>query len=346
MKKILITGGAGFIGSNFARYACEKYPAYEIVVLDKLTYAGNKENIADLINSEKIKFIKGDIADKKLIFGLFKKERFALVVNFAAETHVDRSIVNPDVFVMTNIVGTQNLLAACREFPVCKFLQISTDEVYGDLDYDSLGFFTEKTPLNPTSPYAASKAASDLLALAYYKTYKMPVIISRCSNNYGPYQFPEKLIPYFFQLASQNKFLPVYGDGKNIRDWLFVLDHCEALDLILQHGKPGEIYNIGGHNEKCNIEIAKMILKFLGKPQSLIAFVEDRPAHDRRYAIDAAKIEKELGWKPKTTFEKGIELTFEWYEKHQIDETRRHLSIPPRRDKSKIKTQKSKIQIK
>lgn len=327
-RKILITGGAGFIGSNFVRTFSESHPDDEIVVLDCLTYAGNKENIADLINSGRIKFVKGDIADKGLVSDLFKKERFTLVVNFAAETHVDRSIVDPDIFIMTNIVGTQNLLNACKKFPVQKFLQISTDEVYGDLGDNSSDFFTEETPLNPSSPYSASKAASDLLALSYYKTYKIPVMISRCSNNYGPHQFPEKLIPYFFQLASQNKPLPIYGNGRNIRDWLFVLDHCEAVDLILQRGKPGEIYNIGGNNEKNNIEIAKMILRFLGKPESLITFVKDRLAHDKRYAIDAGKIKRELGWKPKTSFEEGIKLTLQWYaKKHEIDETRHHLSL-------------------
>lgn len=356
--KILITGGAGFIGSNFVRFFSERHSNDEVSVLDKLTYAGNKENIADLINSKKIKFIKGDISDKRFIFGLFKKERFEFVVNFAAETHVDRSIVNPDIFIITNIIGTQNLLDACREFPVNKFIQISTDEVYGDLGSDSKNFFTEKTSLYPSSPYSASKAAADLLALSFYKTYKMPIIISRCSNNYGPYQFPEKLIPYFFQLASQNKSLPIYGDGKNIRDWLFVEDHCEAIDLILQRGKSGEIYNVGGNNEKTNIEIAKMILEFLGKPLSLMIFVEDRLAHDRRYAIDSSKIKRELGWIPKTSFEEGIKLTFEWYEKnkiwwqrlikkHGIDETRKHISIKNPNVKAQIsnKAQNPKFKI-
>lgn len=337
-QKILITGGAGFIGSNFVHYACKKYPHDEIVVLDKLTYAGNKENIKDLIENKQIKFIKGDIADKKNISALFKKERFTLVVNFAAETHVDRSIINPSIFVMTNIIGTHNLLEACREFNVPRYHQISTDEVYGDLGDGTINYFTEKTLIDPNCPYAASKAAADLLVLSYYKTYKMFVTISRCSNNYGPYQFPEKLIPYFFQLAQQNKPLPLYGDGKNVRDWLFVLDHVEAIDLILKDGKAGEVYNIGGHNEKQNIEIAQIVLKFLGRPSSLITYVVDRLAHDRRYAMDPSKIGNELGWKPKTSFEEGIKLTFEWYEKnkswwsnlikkHGIDETRQHLSL-------------------
>ena len=314
--KILITGGAGFIGSNFVHYFCTKYRRLkEIFVLDKLTYAGNKENISELIEKKRIKFIKGDIVDKNFLLKLFKKERFTQVVNFAAETHVDRSIVTPSVFTMTNVIGTHNLIEACRKFGVERFIQISTDEVYGDLGNNSKNYFTESSPLSPTSPYAASKAAADLLVLSYAKTYGIPAIISRCSNNYGPYQFPEKLIPYFFQLAIRNKSLPVYGDGKNIRDWLFVGDHCEAIDLILKRGEIGEVYNIGGHNEKRNIEIAKLILKFLDKPQSLIAYVEDRLAHDRRYAIDASKIKRDLGWKPKTTFEEGIKITLEWYKK-------------------------------
>lgn len=336
-RKILITGGAGFIGSNFTHYAALR-SADEILVLDKLTYAGNLENISSLVKSKRIRFIKGDIADRKFIYRLFKKEKFSAVCNFAAETHVDRSIVEPSTFIMANIVGTQNLLEACRTFSVPRFHQVSTDEVYGDLGNDKTAYFTEKTPLDPTSPYSSSKAAADLLVTAYYKTYNMHCTISRCSNNYGPYQFPEKLIPYFFQLASQNKPLPVYGDGKNIRDWLYVTDHCEAIDLILRKAKPGAIYNIGGNNEKQNIDIAKMILKFLGKPASLITYVEDRLAHDRRYAIDSSKIKEDLGWTPKTSFEQGIKLTFEWYKqhavwwrklikKHNIDETRKHLSL-------------------
>lgn len=336
--KILITGGAGFIGSNFVDYMVSNHPNDEIVVLDKLTYAGNKENIEPFLAAKKILFIEGDIADKNLIYSIFKKEKFSVIANFAAETHVDRSIVAPSEFVMTNVVGTHNLLEASREYKVRKFHQVSTDEVYGDLGNESGGFFKENSDLNPTSPYAATKASADLLAMAYFKTYKMHVTISRCSNNYGPFQFPEKLIPFFFQLAAQDKPLPLYGDGNNIRDWLFVSDHCEAVDLIMRKAKPGSIYNVGGANEKKNIEIAKSILQFLGKSDSLITYVEDRPAHDRRYAIDASKINKELGWSPKVNFEKGIEMTFQWYKKHRhwwqkllkrnsIDETRRHLKI-------------------
>ena len=317
MKKILVTGGAGFIGSNFAHYTAAHHPEDEIVIVDKLTYAGNKENIQDLLAAKKARFIKGDIVDAKFISTLFAKENFTAVVNFAAETHVDRSIVEPSVFVMTNIVGTHNLLDACREFSVPRYHQISTDEVYGDLGDNSHDFFTEQTPINPNCPYAASKAAADLLVASYCETYKMNITISRCSNNYGPYQFPEKLVPYFFQLAQRGKPLPLYGDGKNVRDWLYVEDHCEAIDMILRSGAAGEVYNIGGHNEKTNIEIAKLILKFFDKPKSLITYVQDRQAHDRRYAMDPTKIEKELGWKPKTSFSEGIKRTFAWYEKNK-----------------------------
>lgn len=316
-EKTLITGGAGFIGSNFIRQALSTKNYGTIFVLDKLTYAGNLDNLADLLKKDQIVFLQGDIADISLLFKIFEQEKFTTVVNFAAETHVDRSIREPALFVMTNIIGTNNLLEACRTFRVSRFHQISTDEVYGDLKDNSLEFFTEKTPLAPNCPYAASKASADLLVRSYYETYDIFVTISRCSNNYGPYQFPEKLIPYFFELASQNKPLPLYGDGKNIRDWLYVEDHCRAIDLILQQGKPGEIYNIGGHCEKQNIEIAKLILKFLGKSEVFITFVQDRLAHDRRYAMDPSKIEKELGWKPTTSFEQGIQKTFEWYEKNR-----------------------------
>ncbi len=337
-KKILITGGAGFIGSNFAHVLSSRGSKEKIVILDKLTYAGNLDNVADLLEEKRASFIQGDISDKKFIVDLFRKEKFDTVVNFAAETHVDRSIIEPAIFVMTNVVGTQNLLDASLKFGVSRYHQISTDEVYGDLGDDSTNHFTEKTPLDSTSPYASSKAAADLVVMSYWKTYHLPITISRCSNNYGPYQFPEKLIPYFFQLASQGKPLPLYGDGKNIRDWLFVLDHCEAINLILEKSPPGEIYNIGGHFERNNIEIAKLILEFLRKPENLITYVEDRLAHDRRYAIDASKIENQLGWKPKHTFGQGIAQTFEWYtknvawwkkliQKHQINETRQHLSL-------------------
>lgn len=337
-KKILITGGAGFIGSNFAQMLSFRGSEEKIVILDKLTYAGSLDNIADLLNEKRASFVRGDIADKKFIFDFFAKEKFDVVVNFAAETHVDRSVIEPAIFVMTNVVGTQNLLDASLKFGVTRYHQISTDEVYGDLGDGSTNHFTEKTSIDPTSPYAASKAAADLLVMSYWKTFRLPVSISRCSNNYGPYQFPEKLIPYFFQLASQGKSLPLYGDGKNIRDWLFVSDHCEAINLILEKSPPGEIYNIGGHFERNNIEIAKLILQFLGKSENLITYVEDRLAHDRRYAIDPSKIEKQLGWKPRHTFQEGIAKTFEWYtknttwwkkliHKHQIDENRQHLSL-------------------
>lgn len=336
--KILITGGAGFIGSNFTHYYTQKYPDRQIAVLDKLTYAGNLDNIQSLLNNKSITFFKGDVADKKFVFDVFEKEKFDIVVNFAAETHVDRSIIEPAVFVITNVIGTQNLLEASQAFNVKRFHQISTDEVYGDLGDGSTDYFTENTPIDPTPPYAASKAAADLLVMSYWKTYGFAATISRCSNNYGPYQFPEKLIPYFFQLASQNKPLPLYGDGKNIRDWLFVLDHCEAIDLILEKSQPGEIYNIGGHFERPNLEIAKLILKFLGKSEDFILFVEDRLAHDRRYAMDPSKIETSLSWKPRHTFQEGIAITFNWYEKnrawwqriiekHKIDENRQHLSM-------------------
>jgi len=317
MKKILITGGAGFIGSNFTHYYLEKHPEDQVMVVDRLTYAGNLDNLKDLENNEKYWFIEADIADAKIINNLFDRERFDIVVNFAAETHVDRSIESPSIFVMTNVVGTQTLLEACRNFGVSRYHQISTDEVYGDLGIDSKNFFTEKTALSPNCPYAASKAAADLIVLSYFETYKLPATVSRCSNNYGPYQFPEKLIPYFFRLISENKPVPIYGDGKNVRDWLYVIDHCKAIDLILEKGIPGEIYNIGGHNEKTNLEITQILLKFLGKNDDLITFVNDRLAHDRRYAIDASKIEKELGWKPSVTFEEGIAKTFEWYKNHQ-----------------------------
>ena len=318
MKKILITGGSGFIGSNYVHYCIQKYSNNQITVLDKLTYAGNINNIIDLINTKKIKFIQGDIADKNFIKKVFFDEKFNIVINFAAETHVDKSIDNPDIFVNTNIVGTNNLLLESMRNDVDHYHQISTDEVYGDLGNNSINYFTENMPINPSSPYAASKAASDVLALSYYKTYKFPVTISRCSNNYGPYQFPEKLIPYFFQLALQNKSLPVYGDGKNIRDWLYVEDHCCAIDLILKSKKYGEVYNIGGNNEYTNIEITKFILKFLDKSDKLITFVKDRNAHDRRYAIDSTKIKKELNWKPLITFEEGIQKTFEWYNNNRV----------------------------
>lgn len=317
MKKTLITGGAGFIGSNYAHYYAQKHPEDYIVVLDKLTYAGNRDNLSELEGKDHFKFVKGDIADIKFVNDLFEKEKFDTVVNFAAETHVDRSIEHPSIFVMTNIIGTHNLLEATRQFKVKRYHQISTDEVYGDLGTDSKDFFTEQTPIAPNCPYAASKASADLLVKSYFETFEMPVTISRCSNNYGPYQFPEKLIPYFFHLISENKEVPVYGDGQNVRDWLYVIDHCRAIDIILEKGRLGEVYNIGGNNEKTNLEITKILLNFLGKSEDLIVFVDDRLAHDRRYAIDSSKIQKELGWKPSVTFEEGIAKTFDWYENHK-----------------------------
>lgn len=317
MKKVLITGGAGFIGSNFTHYYLEKHPDDQIMVFDRLTYAGNLDNLKDLENNEKYWFLQGDVADTKMVNSLFERERFDIVVNFAAETHVDKSIESPSIFVMTNIVGTQTLLEASRKYKVSRYHQISTDEVYGDLGTGTSDLFTEKTPLAPNCPYAASKAAADLLVQSYFETYKLPVTISRCSNNYGPYQFPEKLIPYFFKLIENNEKVPVYGDGQNIRDWLYVIDHCRAIDTILEKGKIGEVYNIGGNNEKTNLEITKILLKFLGKGEDLIKYVDDRLAHDRRYAIDASKIKNELGWEPSVTFEEGIAKTFNWYQNHK-----------------------------
>lgn len=317
MKKVLVTGGAGFIGSNFTHYYLEKHPEDMVIVLDRLTYAGNPDNLKDLENNPNFWLMLGDIADVPMVNKLFEREKFDVVVNFAAETHVDRSIENPSAFTMTNIVGTQTLLDACREHKVSRYHQVSTDEVYGDLGLDNDNKFTEETPIAPNCPYAASKAAADLLVRSYFETYQMPVTISRCSNNYGPYQFPEKLIPYFFRLASEDQKLPVYGDGKNVRDWLYVLDHCRAIDMILEKGKPGEVYNIGGNFEKSNLEITQRILKFLGKKEDMIMYVDDRKAHDRRYAIDASKMQKEIGWEPTVTFEEGIAKTFDWYETHK-----------------------------
>lgn len=316
MEKILITGGAGFIGSNYVYHYLKKHPENKIVVLDKLTYAGNEDNLKDISGNPKYKFVKGDIADSEFVNNIFEREKFDKVINFAAETHVDRSIESPSIFVMTNIVGTHNLLEASKQFKVKRYHQISTDEVYGDLGSNSKEYFTEETPLAPNCPYAASKAAADLLVKSYFETYRLPVTISRCSNNYGPYQFPEKLIPYFFRLITEEKPVPIYGDGQNVRDWLYVEDHCQAIDLILEKGTIGEIYNIGGNNEKTNIEITKIILKFLNKSEDLITFVNDRLAHDRRYAIDSSKLQNELGWKPSVTFEEGIEKTFNWYQNH------------------------------
>jgi dTDP-glucose 4,6-dehydratase len=306
---ILITGGCGFIGSNFVRHMLSKHP-YRIINFDKLTYAGNLENLKDLEGDSRYTFVKGDIADKADVESVFN-EGIDLVVNFAAESHVDRSILDPDAFVKTNISGTFLLLEQARQRGVKRFLQISTDEVYGSLGKE--GKFSEETPLSPNSPYSASKTSADLLAMAYYRTYGMPVVITRCSNNYGPYQFPEKLIPLIITNALADKELPVYGDGMQIRDWIHVLDHCEAIDQVLHKGVLGNVYNVGGENERANIEIVKIILKILGKPESLIRYVTDRPGHDRRYAIDSTKIKREIGFEPKVGFEKGMEDTVKWY---------------------------------
>jgi dTDP-glucose 4,6-dehydratase len=309
--KLLVTGGAGFIGSNFVRYMVNKYPNYQIVNLDMLTYAGNLENLKDIENAPNYKFVRGDIADREFINGLFQEEKFDYVLNFAAESHVDRSITDPGIFVQTNIQGTLALLDAAKTFGVTKYLQVSTDEVYGTLG--ETGYFTEETPLAANSPYSASKAGADLLVRAYHETFGLPVNITRCSNNYGPFHFPEKLIPLMIINALHDKELPIYGDGLNIRDWLHVEDHCQAIDLVLHKGHNGEVYNVGGNNERTNIEIVKTILKHLNKPESLMKFVTDRPGHDRRYAIDATKLRTELGWSPKYNFDTGIEQTINWY---------------------------------
>ncbi len=317
MTKILITGGAGFIGANFVHLYAKKHPENKIVVLDKLTYAGNLENLTALEQSPNYKFVQGDISNLPFILKLFKKEKFDVVVNFAAETHVDKSIEAPDDFVQTNIIGTHNLLMACKDNGMIRFHQISTDEVYGDLGDTKDTFFHEEMAYDPSSPYSASKAAADLLVNSYFRTYQLPVTISTCSNNYGPYQFPEKLIPYFYKLSTEGKSLPVYGDGKNIRDWLYVEDHCEAVDQILEKGTFGETYCIGGNNEKQNIEIVRLILGYVGAGEDLITYVKDRKGHDRRYAIDSSKIKKELSWEPSVTFEEGIQKTLDWYKENE-----------------------------
>ena len=314
MKKLLVTGGAGFIGSNFIFHEREKHPDYHILCLDKLTYAGNLETLASVMGDPNFKFIRADIADRKAVYEIFETEKPDVVVNFAAESHVDRSIEDPSIFLETNVMGTQVLLDACRKYGVERYHQVSTDEVYGDLPLDRPDlFFTEKTPLHTSSPYSASKAGADLLCNAYQRTFGLPITISRCSNNYGPYQFPEKLIPLMIANALADKPLPVYGEGLNIRDWLYVEDHCAAIDLILQNGKVGQVYNIGGHNEMRNIDIVKLILKQLGKPESLITHVTDRKGHDMRYAIDPTFIHEELGWLPETRFADGIRKTIQWY---------------------------------
>jgi dTDP-glucose 4,6-dehydratase len=308
--KLLITGGAGFIGSNFIKYMFKHYHDYEIINLDALTYAGNLDSLNKIQHEPRYTFIKGGITDQHLIDTIFQNG-VDMVINFAAESHVDRSIIDPGVFVRTNVMGTQILLEAARKYQIKKFVQVSTDEVYGSSG--ETGFFTEETPLAPNSPYSASKAGGDLLVRAYHETYQLPVNITRCSNNYGPYQFPEKLIPLMIINALKDEQLPIYGDGLNIRDWLHVDDHCQAIDLVLHKGIPGEVYNIGGNNERTNIDIVKKILTELGKSESLITLVNDRPGHDRRYAIDATKIKRELGWKPQFDFETGVRNTIHWY---------------------------------
>ena len=312
--KILVTGGAGFIGSNFIFYMRRKHPDDTLVCLDKLTYAGNLETLASVMDQPDFRFIRADIADREAVYRIFEAEKPDVVVNFAAESHVDRSIENPAVFLETNVMGTQVLLEACRKYGIQRYHQVSTDEVYGDLPLDRPDlFFTEQTPLHTSSPYSASKASADLLCNAYQRTYGLPITISRCSNNYGPYQFPEKLIPLMIANALADKPLPVYGEGLNVRDWLYVEDHCAAIDLILEKGKVGQVYNIGGHNEMKNIDIVKRILGLLGKPESLITYVTDRKGHDMRYAIDPAYIHQKLGWLPETRFEDGIQKTVRWY---------------------------------
>ncbi|WP_433921974.1 dTDP-glucose 4,6-dehydratase [Paenibacillus taichungensis] len=313
--RLLVTGGAGFIGSNFINYMLLKYPEYTIINVDSLTYAGNPENLTKAIEYPNYKFYHTSILNEDKIESLFKTG-IDVVVNFAAESHVDRSIVEPNVFVMTNVVGTQTLLELSKKYSVSKYVQVSTDEVYGSLG--ETGLFSETTPLAPNSPYSSSKAGADLLVRAYYETYGLPVNITRCSNNYGPYQFPEKLIPLMIIRGMNNQYLSVYGDGLNVRDWLYVEDHCSAIDLVVHSGVAGEVYNIGGHNEYTNIDIVKYILKLLDKPDSLINYVEDRLGHDRRYAIDPTKIETELGWKPKHKFETGIKETVKWYQENPI----------------------------
>jgi dTDP-glucose 4,6-dehydratase len=310
----LVTGGAGFIGANFIFYMLENHPEERVVCLDKLTYAGNLSTLSPVMERENFRFVKADICDREAVYGLFEEEHPDIVINFAAESHVDRSIENPGVFLQTNIMGTAVMMDACRKYGVRRFHQVSTDEVYGDLPLDRPDlFFTESTPLHTSSPYSSSKASADLLALAYYRTYGLPVTLSRCSNNYGPYQFPEKLIPLMIANALNDKPLPVYGEGLNVRDWLYVEDHCRAIDLIVRKGREGEVYNIGGHNEMRNIDIVKLICQALGKPESLITYVTDRKGHDMRYAIDPAKIHGELGWLPTTMFADGIKKTIQWY---------------------------------
>ena len=311
---VIVTGGAGFIGANFIFHMMDKYPEFRVICVDKLTYAGNLSTLEPVMGNTNFRFVKIDICDKEAVFNLFEEERPDIVVNFAAESHVDRSIEDPGIFLQTNIMGTQVIMDACRKYGVARFHQVSTDEVYGDLPLNRPELlFTEETPIHTSSPYSASKASADLLALAYHRTYGLPVTISRCSNNYGPYHFPEKLIPLMIANALADKPLPVYGEGLNVRDWLYVEDHCKAIDLIIHNGRVGEVYNIGGHNEMKNIDIVKLICNELGKPESLITYVTDRKGHDMRYAIDPTKIHHELGWLPETKFADGIKQTIKWY---------------------------------
>ena len=311
---ILVTGGAGFIGTNFVYYQLQHHSEDRVVCLDALTYAGNLENLTEALKNPRFRFVKGDIADREAVNALFEEEKPDIVVNFAAESHVDRSITQPELFLRTNIMGTQVLMDACRKYGVQRYHQVSTDEVYGDLPLDRPDlFFTEDTPIHTSSPYSASKASADLLVLAYFRTFHLPVSITRCSNNYGPYHFPEKLIPLMITRALNDQSLPVYGKGENVRDWLYVEDHCAAIDLVMRKGREGEVYNVGGHNERTNLDVVKTVLRELGKPESLITFVTDRPGHDRRYAIDPSKIHTELGWLPRTKFDDGIHQTVQWY---------------------------------
>lgn len=316
---ILVTGGAGFIGSNFIFYMLKTYPSYRIICVDKLTYAGNLSTLTSVMTNPNFRFVKADICDRKAINQLFEEEKPDMIVNFAAESHVDRSINNPGIFLETNILGTDVLMDACLKYGIKRYHQVSTDEVYGDLPLDRPDLlFTETTPLHPSSSYSSSKAAADLLVLSYFRTYGLPVTISRCSNNYGPYQYPEKLIPLMIVNALNNQQLPVYGNGQNVRDWLYVEDHCRAIDLVIHKGREGEVYNIGGHNEMANINIVKLICKELGKSEDLITYVADRKGHDLRYAIDPTKIYTELGWLPETKFANGIKKTIQWYlDNHQ-----------------------------
>ena len=311
---IIVTGGAGFIGSSFIYFQLKNHPEDRIVCLDSLTYAGNMATLDEAMKHANFRFVKADITDRAAVEKLFEEEHPDILVNFAAESHVDRSVEDPGLFLRTNILGTQTLMDACRKYGIKRYHQVSTDEVYGDLPLDRPDlFFTEETPIHTSSPYSASKASADLLVLAYARTFHLPVSITRCSNNYGPYHFPEKLIPLMISRALADESLPVYGTGENVRDWLYVEDHCSAIDLVMRKGREGEIYNVGGHNERTNLEVVKTILRELGKPESLITYVKDRPGHDRRYAIDPTKIHNELGWLPATPFDEGIKKTIRWY---------------------------------